>query len=97
MGFRVKRQLGPRSPKNSGDCRSMPEMAHVGHDHGEAFVIGCGDYLVIAHGAAGLDNGRSAGLGGGQKAVSKREKGVRRDHGTLRQRGLLASRFGSFR
>ena len=40
----------------------MAEMAHAGQDHGQAGLVGGGDDLRVAHGAAGLDHRRGAGL-----------------------------------
>ena len=36
----------------------MPKMPHTGEDHGEASFIGGGNYFVITHGAAGLNDRR---------------------------------------
>ena len=65
---------------------SMAEVAHAGEHHGEAVVVGGGDDLVVAHGAAGLDHGGGAGLGGRQQAVGEGEEGVGRHHRALGQR-----------
>ena len=62
------------SPRSSGAL--MAEVAHAGHDHGEAFFIGGIYHLLVAHGAARLNDGGGAGFGSGEKAVGKREKGV---------------------
>ena len=40
----------------------MPEVAYAGQDHGQPLFIGGRDYLVVAHGPAGLDNSSGPGL-----------------------------------
>ena len=63
----------------------VPEMAHAGHDHGQAgFVRGCYDFR-IAHGATGLDHRRGTGFGCGQQTVGEGEEGVRGNDGTFGQ------------
>jgi len=42
----------------------MPEMPHARKDHGDAMLVGGGDNFLVAHGAARLDDGGSAGLDG---------------------------------
>lgn len=54
----------------------MPEMADAGQHHGKTRFIGSVNHLLIAHGAARLNNGRGPGLGGHQQTVSEREEGV---------------------
>ena len=55
---------------------SMLEMAHTGKDHGKVVGIGGLNHLVIADGAAGLNNGSHSSLGSSKQAVSKGEKGI---------------------
>src|SRR5579885_2032139 len=55
-------------------------MAHAGEDHSEAEPVGGGDYVGIAHRAAGLNEGGGAGLGGLLDAVRKRKERVGGDH-----------------
>src|SRR5579883_1678954 len=62
-------------------------MAHAGEDHSEAEPVGGGDYVGIAHRAAGLNEGGGAGLGGLLDAVRKRKERVGGDH-TARERRL---------
>ena len=64
----------------------MPEVADAGEDHGEAGFVGGRDDLVVAHRAAGLDDGGGAGFGGGQQAVGEGEEGVGGDDRALGQR-----------
>ena len=54
----------------------MPEMALVGEDHGDVGVVGGGDDVVVSFGAAGLDDGSDAGVGGDFDAVGEGEEGV---------------------
>ena len=54
----------------------MPEMPHAGKHHCDTPCISGGNHLIIAHRAAGLDNGCRARLNGSDKPVSKREKRV---------------------
>src|SRR5579885_1836155 len=62
-------------------------MAHAGEDHSEAEPVGGGEYVGIAHRAAGLNEGGGAGLGGLLDAVRKRKERVGGDH-TARERRL---------
>ena len=52
------------------------EVADAGEDHGEVEAVGGGDDLVVAHGAAGLDDCRGAGLGDDFEAVGEGERSV---------------------
>ena len=54
----------------------MPEMAHAGEDHGKASLIGGGNHLVIAHGAARLDHGGGTRLRDHVQSIGKREEGI---------------------
>jgi hypothetical protein len=54
----------------------MPEVAHLGEDHGEAGVVGSGDHLVVAQRAAGLDHGLRARIGDHLQTIGKGEEGV---------------------
>ena len=58
----------------------MAEVALAGEDHGDAVLVGGGDHLGVADAAAGLDDGRDAGGGGGVEAVAEREEGVAGAH-----------------
>src|SRR5688500_3222112 len=69
----------PPEPMTSS-FMSMPEVAYAGKQHGDAARVGGGDDLVVAHAAAGLDDGRGAGIGERVEAVAKREEGVGGDH-----------------
>src|SRR5260370_33314336 len=51
-------------------------MAHVGEDHSEAEAVGSSDDIVVAYGAAGLNDCGGAGLGCFFDAVREREEGV---------------------
>ena len=58
----------------------MPKMPHAGEHHGQAGVIGSGDDLVVALGAAGLDDRRRPGVGDGLHPIGEGKEGVgRRD------------------
>ena len=54
----------------------MPKMPHAGEDHGEISFIGGGNYLVVAHRPAGLNNRSCSCFGSGKQAVSEREERV---------------------
>src|SRR5579863_5580605 len=72
----------------------MAEMAYGGEDHGEAEAVGGGGDFVVAHGAAGLDDGGDSVLGGFLDAVGEREEGVGGEYGSLqRQDGLHRADF----
>ena len=57
-------------------------MSHAREDHGQTVLVRRLDYLVIAHRAARLDDGRDAGFGRRVDAVAEREECVRRHDGT---------------
>src|ERR1700741_5131456 len=59
-------------------CRSYINSAFPGDDHRDAVLVGGGDDLGIAHGAAGLDDGAHAGPGRRVHAVAEGEEGVGR-------------------
>ena len=42
----------------------MPEVPHPREHHREAGLVGGGDHVFVADGAAGLDDGGGAGAGG---------------------------------
>ena len=70
----------------------MTEVAHAGHDHGDAMLVGGGDDLVVAHGASRLNDGGGAGFHGGEKPVGEGKEGVGGDDRTLGQRlGIAGS------
>jgi hypothetical protein len=54
----------------------MPKMPHAGEDHGEASFIGGGNYFVITHGTAGLNDRRCPRLGGCKQSVGEWEESV---------------------
>ncbi len=77
-GFkRVLSRRFRRAAKRRRERASVPEMPDAGKYHGEAPLIGGGYDFRVAHRAAGLDDGRCAGIGRRQQAVSKRKEGVR--------------------
>ena len=51
-------------------------MAESGEDHGQFMFVGGGDHGVVLDGAAGLNGGGGAGLGGGNQTVGKRKEGI---------------------
>src|SRR5699024_4966819 len=55
----------------------VPEMAHAGHEHGDAGCVGGVDDLPVADRAAGLDDGLYTGFCCGVDAVAEREEGIR--------------------
>jgi hypothetical protein len=55
-------------------------MTEAGEHHGDALLVGGGDHLGVAHGAAGLDDRGGAGLGQHVEAVAEGEEGIRGDH-----------------
>ena len=52
-------------------------MAHAGKDHGNAMLIGGGYNFVVAHTAAGLNNGADTHLGGLIQAITEGQEGLR--------------------
>src|ERR1700732_1941893 len=72
----------------------VQEMAHAVEDHGEAEAVGGGDDIVVAHGAARLNDRGGAGFGGFFHAVWKWEEGVRGDDAALQRR--LRFHYGEF-
>src|SRR3546814_5944356 len=60
------------SASNRSGTASVPEMADAGEDHGEAVLVGGGDYLVVADRAARLDHGGGAGLDRGERSEERR-------------------------
>src|SRR5690554_1487355 len=52
-------------------------MTHAGEDHGNAVFVGGIDDFLVAHGAAGLDNGGNAGFSRSVDTVPEREECVR--------------------
>ena len=54
----------------------MAEVAHAAEHHGHAALVGGGDHLVVAHGAAGLDDAGGALVHHHVQAVTEREPGV---------------------
>ena len=58
----------------------MPEMPHAGEHHGDAALVGCPDDFVVAHAAAGLDDGARARVDHHIEPVAERKEGVRGDH-----------------
>ena len=57
----------------------MAEVAEARVHHHQAELVGRGDDFLVAHAAAGLDDGLGAGLGDHIHAVAEREEGVGRD------------------
>src|SRR5689334_14312886 len=55
---------------------SVPEKPPPGEDHRDAVLVGSGDDLSVAHGAAGLDDGAHPGLRRRVYAVAEGEEGV---------------------
>src|SRR4051794_9571049 len=52
------------------------EMPFAGEDQREAVLVGGGDHLVVAHGAAGFDHRGDAGGRARVEAVAEREERV---------------------
>src|SRR6185369_6951599 len=61
------------SPRGLRDCPSMPEVAHAGEDHGEAFLVGGLDHLLVLHGTARLNDRYRAGFRRHQQTVGERK------------------------
>src|SRR2546422_11714955 len=55
---------------------SVPEVAQTGEEHRHAVLVGGGDHVLVAHGAARLDHGAHARLGHDVEAVAEREERV---------------------
>ena len=73
--------------------RSVPEVAHAGEHHRDAVLVGGGDHLVVAHGAARLDHGDGAVVGDDVEAVAEREERVGGDDRARERRGPRCSAF----
>ena len=71
----------------------MKEMTPPGKDHREPVAIGSLDDLVVAYGAAGLDDGRYAGLCQSLHAIGEGEEGVACGDGTMRLFAGLLYRY----
>ncbi len=69
-------------------------MAHAGEDHSEAEAVGSSDDIVVAYGAAGLNDRSSAGFRGFFDAVREREEGVGGDDAASQRR--LRFHYGDF-
>src|ERR1051325_6789365 len=54
----------------------MSEVSHAREDHRDIVLVRCRDDLLIAHGAAGLDDSHDAPLRSFVEAVAKREERV---------------------
>src|ERR1700737_3367739 len=74
--------------------RLVQEMTHAGEDHGEAEAIGGGYDIVVADGAAGLNERGGAGLGGFFYAIGEREESVGGHDAALQ--GRLRFRYREF-
>src|SRR5580692_4653753 len=64
----------------------VQEMPHAGEYHGHSEPVGGGDYVVVADGSAGLDDGDGSGFGGFFDAVGEREKSVGGDNASGERR-----------
>src|SRR5713226_10545147 len=69
-------------------------MAHAGEDHSEAEAVGSSDDIVVANGAARLNERGSTGFRGFFDAVREREEGVGGDDAALQRR--LRFHYGDF-
>src|SRR5712664_1040998 len=69
-------------------------MAHAGEDHSEAEAVGSSDDIVVAYGAAGLNDRGSTGFRGFFDAVREREEGVGGDDAASQRR--LRFHYGDF-
>src|SRR5260370_32891103 len=69
-------------------------MAHAGEAHSEAEAMGSSDAIVVAYGAAGLNDRGGASLGGFFDAVREREEGVGGDDAASQRR--LRFHYGDF-
>src|SRR5580765_9027569 len=76
----LRRSLSPSKPAQiNGAAALVPEMPEAGEDHGDAGLVGGGDYFGVAAGPAGLDRGGGAGGDRCFETVGERVEGVRRD------------------
>ena len=66
----------------------MAEVAHAGHDHGDAGRVGGVDDVLILDRAAGLDDGGGPRLDRGEHAVGEGEEGIRGDDRALGERAV---------
>ena len=80
-------------------CRSLvgsvPEVADAGENHGNAQLIGGGNYVLILHRPPWLNDRGGSGLGNGFKAIGEGKEGIRGgDRALQRQNGLLRAESG---
>ena len=68
-------------------------MPHAGEHHGDAVLIGGGDHLVVAHAAAGLDDGLGARLRECVEAIAEGEECIG-GHRRAGEREFRALRLG---
>ena len=78
-------RFGRRSPR----VLAVAEVADAGKDHSDAQPVGGRDHFGVPDRAAGLDDGRCAGVGNGLQAVREREEGVRGGDGAGQRKHRL--------
>src|SRR5271157_5516427 len=83
-----KKRPGVPSVGRAMRCGSVPEMAAPGEHHGNAVLVARSDRLVVALRSAGLDDGGDPRGRGDVRPITKREEGVRSQHGPA---GSIAS------
>lgn len=54
----------------------MLKVAHARHYHRDTPLISCSNDLLVAFGAAGLNDSSGASVGRGKQAISKRKEGI---------------------
>ena len=64
-------------------CGLVAEMTHPREHHGQPRLVGGGDYLLVAHGTAGLGDGRDSRLGGQFDVIGEGEEGIGSQHSAL--------------
>src|SRR6476620_3414413 len=57
----------------------MPEVTDTGEYHRDAALVRRGDHLLVAHAAAGLDDGNRTVVSDDVEAITERKERVRRD------------------
>src|SRR5690349_17184252 len=74
---------------------SVPEVAYAGEHHRDAALVGCGNDLVVAHTAAGLDHGARTRIYYHVEPVTERKECIRRDDRPLQAQARILRLYRS--
>ena len=61
----------------------MAEMTHASKHHRDTMFIGCSNYFLVTHRAAGMNHGGNACSGCGINTIAEREEGIGGHYGTF--------------